>query len=179
MKNFKLIRPLLFCGLAFLIFSLSLFPGCGAYRFQDINVPDSIKTVKINFIENHASYINPQLSPALTDRLKQKITNQTKLSQTNDESKANWVISGEVTEYYTSTSGVTSENGKSTTSLNRLNISVKITKNEANKDPVDYTVSRQFDYPSNQPLQRAEQVLLDEMIRGLTDDIFNRLFSEW
>jgi hypothetical protein len=179
MKNFRLIRPLVFCSFAFLIFSFSLFPGCKVYRFQDITVPDSIRTIKINFIENHASYVNPQFSPALTDKLKQKITSQTKLSQTNDEAKADWVISGEVTEYYTSTSGVTSQNGKSTTSINRLNISIKITKNEANKDPVDYTVSRQFDYPSNQPLQAAEAVLLDEMIRGLTDDIFNRLFSEW
>ena len=179
MKNFRLIRPLVFCSVAFLILSFSLFPGCKVYRFQDVTVPDSIKTIKINFIENHASYINPQFSPALTDKLKQKITSQTKLSQTNDEAKADWVIGGEVTEYYTSTSGITSQNGKSTTSINRLNISIKITKNEANKDPVDYTVSRQFDYPSNQSLQTAEAVLLDEMIRGLSDDIFNRLFSEW
>jgi hypothetical protein len=179
MKNLKRLGPTLCCSIIVGILYFSFSTGCGIYRFQDVTVPDSIKTIKINFIENHASYVNPQFSPSLTDRLKQKIVNQTKLSQTNDEAKADWIISGEITEYYTSTSGVTSQNGRSTTSINRLNVSVRITRNEPNKDPVDYTVSRQFDYGASQSLQQAERVLMDEMVRSLSDEIFNRLFSEW
>ena len=138
-----------------------------------------LKRVKVNFIENHASYVNPQFSPALTDRLKQKIVNQTRLAQTNSDEKADWIIDGEVTEYYQTTAGITSTNGRSQTSINRLNVSVKITKRQPNKDPEEHTVTRQFDFGANQSLQTAEARLMDEMIRNLTDEIFNQLFSGW
>ena len=75
--------------------------SCGIYRFTDASVPDSIKTVKVNFIENKASYINPQLSPRLTDKVRQKIVAQTRLVQTNNE--ADWEISGAITQYSFST----------------------------------------------------------------------------
>ena len=72
--------------------------SCGIYKFNDASVPDSIKTVKVNFIENKATYINPQLSPRLTDKLRQKIVGQTKLTQTNNDN-VDWEISGTVTQY--------------------------------------------------------------------------------
>src|SRR5687768_252748 len=98
--NFKRIRIFLFGGLAFFLFHLTFLTSCGIYKFQDIVVPDTIKTIKVNFIENRATYVNPQFSPTLTDRLKQKIVNQTRLSQTNNDAQADWIIDGEVTEYY-------------------------------------------------------------------------------
>ncbi|MFL5811724.1 MAG: LptE family protein [Flavisolibacter sp.] len=180
MKNVKSINPVLFCGFIFCILNFTLFTSCKVeYKFQDITIPDSIRTVKINFIENHGQYINPQFSPQLTDRLKQKIVNQTRLNQTNLDEKADWIIDGEVTEYYQSTSGITSSNGKSQTSINRLNVTVKITKREPNKDPKDYIVTRQYDFGANQSLQTAEARLMDEMVRNLVDEIFNSLFSGW
>jgi hypothetical protein len=75
-----------------LVLLTSVPSGCGIYKLNDATVPDSIKTVKINFIENRASYVNPQLSPRLTDRLRQKIIGQTRLTQTNGQ--ADWEVSG-------------------------------------------------------------------------------------
>ena len=176
--NFKPSRILFFSGLTLFFFHFSSLTSCG-YRFQDITIPDTIKTVKIGFIENRATYVNPQFSPALTDRLKQKIVNQTRLAQTNSEEQADWIIDGEVTEYYQTTTGITSTNGRSQTSINRLNVTVKITKREPNKDPKEFSVTRQFDFSANQSLQVAEARLMDEMIKNLTDEIFNSLFSGW
>ena len=68
-----------------IVFLSVVSTSCGAYSFTGASVPDSIKTVRVNFIENKARYINPQLSPRLTDRVKQKITNQTKLTPTNSD----------------------------------------------------------------------------------------------
>jgi hypothetical protein len=181
MKNVKQLQPLFLAGVLCCMLLTTFNTGCGIYSFKDISFPDSVKTVKINFIENHATYVNPQFSPTLTDRLKQKIVNQTKLTQTNLDERADWIIDGEVTEYYQSTVGVTATNGKSQTSINRLTVTVKITKREprANKEPEVHTVSRQFDYGANQSLQTAEARLMDEMIRNITDEIFNSLFSSW
>jgi hypothetical protein len=75
--------------------ALYLLPltGCHLYKFNEATVPDTIKTVKVLFFENKARYVNPQLSPRLTDKLRQKIVGQTRLSQTNNDN-ADWEISG-------------------------------------------------------------------------------------
>ena len=65
---------------------LMVTSSCHIYSFKDIGtIPDSVKTVRVNFIENRAPYVNPQLSPTLTERLKQKIVNQTRLTQTTSD----------------------------------------------------------------------------------------------
>ena len=43
----------------------------------------------------------------------------------------------------------------------------------------EFDVSRSFDYSANLSLQQAEGQLLDEVVRSLTDDIFNHIFSNW
>lgn len=154
--------------------------GCKIYSFRDVSIPDSIRTVKINFIENKAPYVNPQLSPRLTDRLRQKIVSQTKLSQTNNDN-ADWDIRGHISNYAFSTSGVTSsQTGGRDVATNRLTVTVHIVLNDqkANKTQ-EYDVSRSFEFSGNQSIQQAEANLGDEIIRGLTDDIFNRIFSNW
>lgn len=149
--------------------------GCFRYGFNTASIPDSIKTVKVNFIENRARYVNPQLSPRLTDRLRQKITGQTKLTQTNNEN-ADWIIDGEIREYTVSTSGVSNQREVT----NRLTVAVHIKLND-NKtgEAKEHDVSRSYDFSASQSLQQAESRLLDEMIRTLTDEIFNRIFSDW
>lgn len=149
--------------------------GCGIYSFNDVSIPDSIKTIRINFIENKARYINPQLSPQLTDRVKQKINNQTRLTQKNGDD-VHYEISGTITDYSVTTSGISNQQ----TQTNRLTVGVHITVNNhlANKTD-EYDVSRSFEFPATSSLQAAEAGLMDEMVRSLTDDIFNRIFSNW
>ncbi len=153
--------------------------GCRVkYSFTPAQpLPDSIKTVRVAFIENRAPYQNPQLSPNLTDRLRQKVVNQTKLRSTNNED-AHFTISGEIRTYSVTTSGVTSTNGTSQASINRLTVGVHVVINKVGKIE-EYDVSRSFDFSANQTLQAAEVALLDEMVRNLTDEIFNRIFSDW
>lgn len=165
---------LLLLPLALYFMSL-LNSSCNIYRFKDVSIPDSIKTVKVNFFENRARIVNPQLSPRLTDKLRQKIVSQTRLSQTNNEN-ADWEITGYISEYSLSTSAISGQREAG----NRLSVSINFTLTGLKTDrPTDYSVSRNFEFSATQSLQQAEAALADEMIRSLTDDIFNRLFSNW
>lgn len=148
--------------------------GCGVYRFKDVSIPDSIKTVKINYIENKARYINPQLSPQLSDKLRQKIVNQTRLTQTNGD--ADWEISGYVSDYSVSTAAISGQQN----ATDRLNVSVHITLYDklANKT-TEYDVAHSFDYAATQTLEQAQIGLNDQIISNMTDEIFNKLFSNW
>jgi hypothetical protein len=149
--------------------------GCKVYTFKDVSIPPEIKTVKVNFIENKARYINPQLSPRLTENLQLKIVTQTRLTRTN-ESSADWVISGYITGYDISTSGIANQQA----STNRLNVTVQITlqDNVAQKKQ-DYSIVKTFEFPATATLQQAESILGDQLVRGISEEIFNRVFSNW
>jgi hypothetical protein len=148
--------------------------SCGVYRFKDVSIPDSIKTVKINYIENKARYINPQLSPQLSDKLRQKIVNQTRLTQTNGD--ADWEISGYVSDYSVTTAAISGQQN----ATDRLNVSVHVTLYDklANKTS-EYDVTHSFDYSASQTLEQAQISLNDQIISNMTDEIFNKLFSNW
>jgi len=154
------------------------FSSCGVYSFRDVSIPDSVKSIRVVYIENRAPYVNPQLSPDLTERVRRKILNQTRLRVTNDEN-ANWVINATITDYSVAASGV---GGERNTSLSRLNIAVQVSiTNNMNPGsaPQEFSINRTFDFDARLTLQQAENTLREEMLRGLSDDIFNRLFSNW
>src|SRR3982751_7098985 len=123
-------RAIILPPAAFLFFTSLVNTGCGIYKFNEAVVPDSIKTIKVNFIENKAPYVNPTLSPRLTDKLRQKIVSQTRLSQTNNDN-ADWIINGNISSYGFSTSGISQQKE----ATNRLTVGVHITINDqrANK----------------------------------------------
>ena len=150
--------------------------NCGVYKFNEAgSIPDSIKTVWVDFIENRAQYVNPQISPKLTDKLRQKIVGQTKLTQTKS-GEPDWQISGFIREYSFTTSAISGQQGAN----NRLTVTVHITKVDNKENKTDeYDVTRNFEFKGNQTFQQAEAALSDEMIRTLTDEIFNKLFSSW
>jgi hypothetical protein len=161
-----------------------LFTGC--YSFKDIgSIPPEVKTFRVNYIENRARYVNPQLSPQLTDKLRQKITGQTRLTGVQSED-AHYDISGQVTGYNVTTSGI-SAGGTGTgtnqqqASIQRLTVVVHINFRN-NLDPTknfEADVSRNFDYGASLTLTQAEAQLNETIIKNMVDEIFNRIFSNW
>lgn len=163
----------------FLFLSTFSFTSCGIYSLnQKGTVEDSARTVRVAPFENKAPYVNPQITPALTERLRQKVQNQTRLTNTNNET-ADYAITGYIADYSVSTTGVTNTNGQQQTSVNRLTVRVHLSLSKFGGTPEEIDVSRSFDFSAQQSLQAAEASLLDEMIRNLTDEIFNRIFSNW
>jgi hypothetical protein len=175
MKAFKKIT-LLLVPVALCFAMLINNSSCGIYKFKDISpIPDSIKTVKVNLFINKARYVNVQLSPRLSDKLRQKIVGQTRLTQTNSDSP-DWEINGDITDYTLTTSAISGQREAG----NRLTVGIHVTLIDHKSDETkQYDISRPFEFGASQSLQQAEAALLDEMVRGLSDDIFNRIFSAW
>ena len=63
---------------------------------------------------------------------------------------------------------------------NRLTVTVHVVlkKTLENKEQ-EFDVSRNFDFSANLSLNQAESQLMDEILRSITDDIFNQIFSNW
>ncbi len=164
-----------FIPVLLLILYVCLGSSCKVYKFNDVSLPpDSIKTVKISLIENRARYQNVTLAPKLTEKLRQKIVAQTRLSQTNND--ADWELSGYVSDYSVVTSAISLKKE----AANRLTVAVHIIFYNRKEDKQEeFDVARNFEFSANQSLQQAESALNDEIIRSLIDDIFNKLFSKW
>src|SRR6186997_1602315 len=101
------------------LFVVSILTGCNVYKFNQTTIDPEIKTVRVQYIENNARYKNPQLSPQLTDKLRQKIVSQTKLTQVNNDN-ADYDISGYISQYDVSTSAIYDQK----VATNRLTVAV-------------------------------------------------------
>lgn len=169
MNNRKWWTPLFVLTLCTLVFA-------GCYSFRDVSIPPEVKTVRIQYIENKARLVNPLLSPQLTDKLRQKVISQTRLTQVQGED-AHYDIAGTITDYSVTTTGISNQQAAS----NRLNITVQIEfKNRLDETKnFEASVTRNFDFNATLSLDQAQVQLQEEIIRNLTDEIFNRVFSNW
>ncbi|MDE1192366.1 MAG: LPS assembly lipoprotein LptE [Arachidicoccus sp.] len=170
-----------FCGyLSVILF----FTGCGVYSFRDVgSIPDGVKTVKIAYIDNRAPYINTNLAPQLNDAFVKIVANQTKLRRIDDDN-ANYVINATINQYSVSTSGVSSN---SQASQDRLTVGVHLVLNENYtgsdgkqvQDSKEFDVAGNYDFDANLSLQTAETKLLSQMVKDLSESMFNKIFSNW
>jgi hypothetical protein len=165
----------LFLALGLLFFTLS-FATCKYSTKDTAPIPADVKTFRVNYFENKARYVNPQLTPLITEKLKQKIIGQTRLRQTNNDD-ANYDISGYLSDYSVTTTGISGQNA----STNRLNVTFHlIFKNalDAKKD-FETDVTSNYDFSAQLTLPQAESTLVDEIVKNITDAIFNKIFSNW
>lgn len=171
--KFSNLKLFMACGMLLFIFS---YATC-KYSTKDTSpIPPEVKTFRVNYFENKARYVNPQLTPQLTEKLKQKIIGQTRLRQTNSDD-ADYDISGYISDYSLTTTGITNQNA----STNRLNISFHlIFKNKLNqKMDFETDITNNYDFNAQLSLQEAEAQKADAILRNLVDGIFTKIFSNW
>jgi hypothetical protein len=179
MKNFKKYNSFYAARylLALLIINFSLLiTSCGVYKFKDVSIDyNKYKTIKINFIENRAPIINTQLAPKLNDKLQQKIVSQTRLTRTSNDD-AHYQLSGFISTYNVSTTAISSTQA----ATNRLTVGIHMVVKDILENKTDeFDINRNFDFSANLSLDQAYVQLQDEIIRNLTDEIFNHIFSNW
>ena len=170
LKNIKL------CSLLFLLLSIFNFATC-KYGFKDTApIPVEVKTFRVNYFENKAQYVNTQLSPQLTEKLKSKIISNTRLHQTNNDD-AHYDISGFISQYYVTTISITGNNS----SGNRLNVGVHlIFKNTLDeKKNFEADLVRTIDFDGNKTLTDIEGSQTPQIVTTMVDEIFNKIFSNW
>ena len=159
-----------------MLIAIFSFATC-KYSFKDTSpIPLDVKTFRVNYFENKARYVNPQLGPQLTEKMKQKVIGSTRLRQTNDDN-AHYDISGYVSEYNVSTSGISRNNAITNRLSFSFNLIFKNTLDEKKNFETD--LSNNFDFPATQSLEQAQTALFPEIIKNIVDGMFNKIFSNW
>lgn len=147
------------------------------YNFTGGSIPPEMKTVTVQFFENNAQIVVPYLSTQFTEALKDRIRNQSSLSVVRTEGHA--TFEGRISDYSITPTGI---QGNARAGLNRLTITinVKYTNVIKTKDSFEqsFSVSREFSSASAS-IQSQEPLLIRDITRQLTEDIFNRSFANW
>lgn len=163
---------------AFILLLLFTVQSCGVkYGFTGGSIPDNMKTVNVQFFENIAPMVYPTLSQNFTEGLKERIRNQSRLSQVNGDAHA--VFEGLITGYDIAPAAIEANSDRA--ALNRLTITIKVkyTNNldetgESNFEE-SFTQFREF----SGTVQAQEESLNAEIIKLLTEDVYNRAFANW
>lgn len=164
--------------IAFVV-GLVLIPSTGckvSYSFTGASISPDVKTVSVDYFQNLASLVYPQLSSKFTEALKDRFITQTSLNAVREGGDLQF--SGQIVNYGVSPIAI---QANETAAQNRLTITIKV-KFENVKDKT-YNFDKSFtqfeNFDSNLDFSSIEAETVDKIIVKLIDEIFNNSVANW
>lgn len=154
-----------------------IFTACKiGYSFTGASIATNVKTFSVSYFPNRARLVNPNLSQNFTDGLQEKLIRQTSLNQITEGGDLEF--SGQISEYDVRPMNI--QQGD-LAALNRLTITVKVkfVNNKEHTQDWDKSFTGYEDFESSQSLSNVEDNLVTEIVKKLTDDIFNASIANW
>lgn len=171
----KLRSPILI--LLAVVLTMAVFTACKiSYSFTGASIAPTVKTFSVYYFPNRASLVNPNLSQQFTDGLQEKLIKQTSLNQITENGDLEF--SGQITEYDVKPMNI--QEGD-IAGQNRLTIGIKVkyVNNKDHEQDWEKSFTAYEDFDSNESLSGVEDRLVPEIIKKLTEDIFNASIANW
>jgi len=154
----------------------SVLLACGAYSFTGGSTGDA-KTIQIDFFQNQASLVEPQLSQLFTETFRTRSLQQTGLTLVSTNSDL--YFSGEIVDYRIDPMSATAQQ---TASQNRLTITINVRFHNRLDSDQDFEKRFSFysDFDAN--VQLVGNVLdnaLNEISERIIQDILNTSLNNW
>jgi len=167
-KNMRSLRNLLCLLLICQLFS--------CYNFKGISIPTEINTFYVDNFTLTSSEAPIDLNQRFTEELRRKIRQETKL--VNDNDNPDITFTGSIQSYRIN---FVAPDENSTTSLNRLEIAIKINYISEKNEDDNYSKSYSDfeDYDSNADFGSIREGLIDVIIDDILERVFNDAFTDW
>src|SRR5690606_13727561 len=143
------------------------------------SIPKDMKTYSVLYFENLAPMVYTTLSLNLTEGLKESIRTQSTFSQVNADGEA--IFAGTITGYTITPASVGAGNND-----RAQNSSLTITMKAKYTNKLDQTGESDFEEGFSQfkefpgsDVTAHEARLNDEIIKMLSEDVYNRAFANW
>lgn len=154
--------------------------SCGVkYGFTGGSIPEGMKTYSVLFFENLAPMVYTTLSQNFTEGLKERIRTQSSLSQVNDDGDA--IFEGVITGYTISPASVAA-GGLERAENSRLTITIKVKYTNRLDDTGESNFEESFsqfkEFPGSDVTAYEAQLNAD-IIKMLTEDVYNKAFANW
>ena len=147
-----------------------------SYKFTGTSINyDLIKTIQIDNIPNRAPYGWAPMEAIFNNKLQDLYANQTRLRQVKRDGDLQ--IAGEIIGYDQYNKSIAADGFSSQVQL-KMTVNIRFVNNKTNQ-----SWERQFSattqYESSQQLSAVQESLVTEMVKDLTDQIFNATVADW
>ena len=163
-------------GALALLFLLTCSACSVQMTMRGSSVPENVQTASVQLFQNRAPLINPLLSQTFTESMKDRITSESRLI-INDE-MGDVDFSGEITGYDLRPMAI---QANAVSAETRMTITVRVRfRNFKNpQQNWESSFSAFSDFESSQNITAIEDQLVRDIVDQLTENIFNRAFSDW
>lgn len=157
---------------------LALLAACSVtYKFNMASIDYAkVKTIRIADFPNRSTYIWGPMAPMFNNQLKDLYANHTKLQQV--KKGGDMVIEGEITQYTQRNKSVSSEGYSAQTEL-AMTVNVRFTNNTNHAEDFEKQFTATTTYETTQSLNAVQEELVTQMVKDLTDQIFNATVANW
>jgi hypothetical protein len=140
-------------------------------------MPEEWKSFSVEMIENRAPNCPLNYGPILTEVLKDGIQNNTRLLL-NTDGGGELIVSGGITTYNVAPIAI-QENDNATQNRLTIRVQFEFLINTTEKEKVSFSASRFADFDSNVNLASIESQLIEDINSQISQDVINKLLSNW
>ena len=171
LKEYGLILLLCIC-------SIVSFSSCSvSYKFNGASIDYSTtKTIEIADFPIRSAYVWGPMAPIFNNKLKDIYANHTKLIQVRRNGDLK--IEGEITRYDQRNKSVSAEGYSAQTELS-MTVNVRFTNNKNHAEDFEKQFTATPTYETTQTLNSVQEELVTQMVKEITDQIFNATVANW
>ena len=171
LKEYGLILLLCIC-------SIVSFSSCSvSYKFNGASIDYSTtKTIEIADFPIRSAYVWGPMAPIFNNKLKDIYANHTKLIQARRNGDLK--IEGEITRYDQRNKSVSAEGYSAQTELS-MTVNVRFTNNKNHAEDFEKQFTATSTYETTQTLNSVQEELVTQMVKEITDQIFNATVANW
>ena len=145
------------------------------YKFNGASI-DYTKTIELAEFPIRSSYVWGPMGPMFNNQLKDEFANHTKLSQV--KRNGDLKIEGEITQYSQRNKSVSADGSSAQTELS-ITVNVRFTNNANHNEDFERQFTASKSYETTQSLASVQEELVTQMIKDLTEQIFNATVANW
>jgi outer membrane lipopolysaccharide assembly protein LptE/RlpB len=159
-------------------FHLSFLTSCKvSYTFNGASIDyTKVKTIQIADFPIRSNYVWGPMSSIFNNQLKDQYANHTKLQQV--KRNGDLKLEGEITRYEQRNKSVSAEGSSAQVELS-LTVNVRFTNNTKHSDDFEQSFTASQSYDSKLSLNAVQEELVTQMVKDITDQIFNATVAKW
>lgn len=148
-----------------------------SYRFNGASIDYmTTKTIQIDNFPIRSAYVWAPMQSIFQNRITEIYTNQTKLRQV--KKNGDLQLAGEIVAFDQFNKGISSDGYSSMVQL-KMTVNVRFVNNKKHTDDFERQFSATAEYDASQQLTAVQEELVTQMVRDITDQIFNATVANW
>ena len=164
--------------LAFIILTMLLLSACTiSYRFNGASIDyTTTKTIQIDNFPIRSAYVWGPMQSIFQNRLTDIFANQTKLRQV--KKNGDLQLAGEIVAFDQYNKGISSDGYSSLVQL-KMTVNVRFVNNKKHTEDFERQFTATSEYDASQQPTAVQEELVTQMVKDITDQIFNATVANW